>query len=89
MNTVMICRTNLTTHTGNRMLLTKQDLVALTGYHYAKRQCHWLAHNGFRFATAADGSPRVLKTHAEIVLGCDTPVAKSSVIDLDALQELL
>jgi hypothetical protein len=50
-------------------LLTHDELVALSGYRMPKYQIRWLKQNGFAFRVAADGYPRVDRTHYTQVMG--------------------
>lgn len=43
------------------MFLTEDDLKDLTGYQRPKQIMRWLSENGYKFAVAGDGWPRVLK----------------------------
>lgn len=65
-------------------LLSRADLVALTGYkrpHYIKR---WLRDNGFPFYIGADQWPRVIESS-----GLPTPKTLTrSVPNVSALKEL-
>lgn len=51
------------------MFLTADNLHVLTGRKRYTAQANWLRNNGFNFRIAADGSPRVLISHVEKVMG--------------------
>ncbi len=51
------------------MFLEENELFALTGRKYAAKQMQWLSKNGIKYLVAADGTPRVLKTHIEEIMG--------------------
>ena len=45
------------------MFLTATELEDLTGYKTGKRQCRWLAEQGYSFDVRADGRPAVSRDH--------------------------
>jgi hypothetical protein len=47
------------------VILSRSDLVELTGYQRPGRQIAWLKRHGLRFFVAADGHPRVLRADLE------------------------
>lgn len=51
------------------MFLKRQEIIELTGYKYRNKQIRWLADHGYKFDVAADGSPKVLITFVEAMLG--------------------
>jgi hypothetical protein len=51
------------------LLLTADELEALTGYKLAAYQRKWLTARGWAFELSASGKPRVLRAHAEERLG--------------------
>ena len=51
------------------MFLTSDNIRALTGRKRYTAQAKWLRNNGFIYRIAADGSPRVLISHVEKVMG--------------------
>ena len=66
------------------MFLKKEDLIDLTGYKSKKLQTKWLIHRGYKFDIAADGTPKVLVSYVEAMLGMKTNerVKKSTSVDL-------
>lgn len=53
------------------MLLNQTQISEITGYSRPSFQIQWLRRNGIRFLVGADGTPRVLMTHLEHVLGAN------------------
>ncbi len=51
------------------MFLTDKELIGLTGYTYPSLQIKWLRANGFTFRIAADGHPRVDRSHYLKLMG--------------------
>lgn len=49
------------------MILSRGEVVKLTGYQRPSRQIAWLRKNGLRFFVGADGYPRVPRANLEIV----------------------
>ena len=66
------------------LLLSTDELAALTGRVRQSAQRRWLARNGFRFETDADGRPRVLRAQLEQRQGIRGS-SRTSGPDLDAL----
>jgi len=52
------------------LFLSSDELYYLSGYKKPKRQIAWLRAAGFIFRIAADGHPRVDRSHYEKVMGC-------------------
>lgn len=53
----------------NPALLTADELAELTGYPSARGQRKWLDENGWRYAVARDGSPRVARAYFLLQMG--------------------
>ena len=73
---------------GNGMgdYLTENELSELTGRRQPKRQAVWLARNGWRFAVADHGRPRVTRAYWSKRLGDDmTAVPMRAEPDFAAL----
>jgi hypothetical protein len=51
------------------LFLTAKELRDLTGYQKPGRQIAWLRTQGFTFRTAADGHPRVDRSHYLKLMG--------------------
>ena len=51
------------------MFLTWTEISELTGYKYKKLQIKWLLSRGYKFEVSANGSPKILKTYVEQILG--------------------
>ncbi len=51
------------------MFLSENEIKALTGYKYAKKQIEWLTSRGYKYDITADGKPKVLVSYLEIMLG--------------------
>lgn len=51
------------------MILTQHELVELTGYLQPGKQNEWLRLQGFTFRVAADGRPRVDRSHYLKLMG--------------------
>lgn len=65
------------------MILSREEVFELTGYHRPTKQIWWLRRHGIRFMVAADGHPRVLRRELE------TPDNRPSrVPNLEALRRL-
>ncbi|UFT92864.1 DUF4224 domain-containing protein [Pectobacterium carotovorum] len=62
-------------------LLTNDELVELTGYKYASKQCDALRRSGISFIVRKDGRPRVTWSHVNAVLN-GKPAA--ALVDNDA-----
>ncbi len=52
-----------------RELLSADELAELTGYPSARGQRKWLDENGWRYAVARDGSPRVARAYFLLQMG--------------------
>lgn len=52
----------------NNDLLTDDELVELTGYHFQSKQCEALKRAGISFVRRRDGKPRVTWTHVNAAL---------------------
>ena len=51
------------------LCLSEEELSEITSRKQSAAQRRWLTQQGWTFAVAADGSPKVLRTHAEAKLG--------------------
>jgi hypothetical protein len=51
------------------VLLTQDEVQALTGYKRPSYQCAWLRERGWTFELGADGRPRIAREHAQRQLG--------------------
>ena len=51
------------------LILTDTEIAQITGKKRRDHQAAWLAENGFKFLTRADGSPVVSRRHFEFVMG--------------------
>jgi hypothetical protein len=51
------------------LLLTREEILCLTGYKMPARQLKWLEAQGFVYRVGADGHPRVDRTHYERMMG--------------------
>ncbi len=51
------------------MLLSKDELVELTGYKYPSKQIAWLRENRFPFTVGGDRRPKVLRSAVVSMLG--------------------
>ena len=51
------------------MFLNREEIEDLTGYKYKAKQKLWLMEAGYKFSTRCDGSPCVLRSHVEKILG--------------------
>lgn len=68
------------------MFLTDADIIDLTGYVKPGKQITWLTREGFTFRVAADGHPRVLREHANKMMGISaTNVRQKTRPDFSAL----
>lgn len=65
------------------MFLTREELIELTGYKLGKKQCKWLARNGYKFDVRADGRPAVARALFEPV-----QPKRTSAFNLAALDAL-
>lgn len=69
------------------MFLEDTELFQLTRLKRYSAQARWLQRNGIRHVIGADGSPRVLRSAVERILGGST-APKSTQPDVDALNNL-
>jgi hypothetical protein len=70
------------------MFLSAAELCELTGYRTGKRQCLWLARNGYTFDVRGDGRPALSRAQYER-RHSDTPKApRPSALKLDALARM-
>lgn len=53
------------------MFLSRSELQEMTGYKRPTAMRRWLGENGFEYAVAADGYPRVLRAFVTKKLGHD------------------
>lgn len=53
----------------SELVLSAQEISDLTGYHKPGRQIAWLRAEGFTFRIAADGYPRVDRSHYLRLMG--------------------
>lgn len=58
------------------MLLTPDDIQSLTGFIRPSKQIEWLQREGFTFRVAADGHPRVDRSHYLKMMGVADIAAK-------------
>lgn len=68
------------------MFLTREEIEGLTGYKTGKRQCQWLADNGYRFDVRADGRPALSREH--YASRHATPSRRPSAMNLAALDDV-
>ena len=69
------------------MFLEDEELAELTRLKRPSAQAKWLQRNGIRYVTGADGSPRVLRSAIEKMLG-GAVRPKGAEPDMDALNQL-
>ncbi len=67
----------------NEPILSRDELVALTGYKQPSKQITWLQQYGIRVFVSRAGHPRVLRSHLE-----SNGYQKRTTPDLDALRDL-
>ena len=68
--------------------LTKDELLEISGYRQRSAVSKWLRKNGFTFRVAADGWPRVDRTHYHTVMGTGSSRTLTvSVTNVAALTE--
>jgi hypothetical protein len=61
---------------GTNLFLTASELFDLTGYKIPSKQKAWLQGQGFIFRVAADGRPRVDRSHYLKLMGGAAEVAQ-------------
>lgn len=69
------------------MFLEDAELADLTRLKRPSAQARWLQRNGIRFVTGADGSPRVLRSAVEKILG-GAVRPQGAQPDMDSLKQL-
>jgi hypothetical protein len=62
-----------------RLTLTPNELVEVTGRKYAAHQIRWLADNGWRFFVGGDGLPKVDREYYREMVGVKREVKKRVV----------
>lgn len=69
------------------LLLTHHELRALTGFIRPRNQISWLQREGFTFRVAADGHPRVDRSHYLKMMGVtDISARRRTSPDFSALR---
>ena len=59
------------------MILSDDELVALTDYELPAYQARWLEERGWRFERGASGKVKVSRAHFEAMMGGGAPKAPS------------
>jgi hypothetical protein len=68
------------------LLLSAEELIAVTGYRIRAMQIRWLARKGWRFEVNGNRSPVVARKYAEKMLGCGTSEEQGCKPNFDALR---
>lgn len=68
------------------LLLTDEEVQAVTGFKLARLQVDWLVRKGWRFVINAAGKPIVARKYAEKMLGCGDDVDALSRPNFAALR---
>lgn len=72
------------------MFLSEVEIMELSGYKIPKCQMKWLREHGIKFVASADGKPKVMIKHLEIIMGCAPKTERlKTKPDFDALDKLM